>query len=100
MPMPQSIPNSSRPAGWGIVPVGAVSLARELPIVLAGMGLFYSVIAFAHYWSGPINSQAEISLHPAALPKYALFSVLRIAIAYLFSFVFTLVVRIRGCLQP
>jgi len=90
--MPQSIKNgSSRPAGWGIVPGGATSLARELPIVLAGMGVFYSVIAFARYWSGPIGSQAEISLHPAALPKYALFSVLRLAIAYIFSFVFTLV---------
>ena len=73
------------------MPVGATSLARELPIVLGGIGLFYSVIAFARYWSGPVNSQAEISLHPAALPKYALFSVLRLAIAYIFSFVFTLV---------
>jgi NitT/TauT family transport system permease protein len=92
MPMRQSIHNgSSRPSGWGIVPVGATSLARELPIVLGGIGLFYSVIAFARYWSGPVSSQAEISLHPAALPKYALFSVLRIAIAYIFSFLFTLV---------
>ena len=92
MPMPPSIHNaSSRPAGWGIVPVGATSLAKELPIVLGGIGLFYSVIAFARYWSGPVSSQAEISLHPAALPKYALFSVLRLAIAYIFSFVFTLV---------
>ena len=73
------------------MPVGATSLARELPIVLGGIGLFYSVITFARYWSGPVSSQAEISLHPAALPKYALFSVLRIAIAYIFSFVFTLV---------
>ena len=73
------------------MPVGATSLARELPIVLGGIGLFYSVIAFARYWSGPVSSQAEISLHPAALPKYALFSVLRLAIAYIFSFVFTLV---------
>ncbi len=73
------------------MPVGATSLARELPIVLGGIGLFYSVMAFARYWSGPVSSQAEISLHPAALPKYALFSVLRIAIAYIFSFVFTLV---------
>jgi|SRR5450755_1150815 hypothetical protein len=88
MPMRQSISNaSSRPAGWGIVPVGAASLARELPIVLGGIGLFYSVLAFARYWSGPVNSQAEISLDPAALPKYALFSVLRLAIAYMFSFV-------------
>jgi NitT/TauT family transport system permease protein len=92
MPMRPSTNNAfSRPAGWGIVPVGATSLARELPIVLGGIGLFYSVITFARYWSGPVSSQAEISLHPAALPKYALFSVLRIAIAYIFSFVFTLV---------
>jgi NitT/TauT family transport system permease protein len=92
MPMPQSIHNaSSQPVGWGIVPVGATSLARELPIVLGGIGLFYSVIAFARYWSGPVSAQAEISLHPAALPKYALFSVLRLGIAYIFSFVFTLV---------
>ena len=73
------------------MPVGATSLARELPIVLGGIGLFYSVIAFARYWSGPVSSQAEISLHLTALPKYALFSVLRIAIAYIFSFLFTLV---------
>ena len=73
------------------MPVGATSLAREVPIVLGGIGLFYSVISFARYWSGPAGSQAEISLHPAALPKYALFSVLRIAIAYILSFIFTLV---------
>src|ERR1700692_4134049 len=91
MPIRQSIPRASpRPVGWG-VPVGATSLARELPIVVAGIGLFYSVISFARYWSGPAGSQAEISLHPAALPKYALFSVLRIAIAYILSFIFTLV---------
>ena len=89
--MQQSVHNtSSRPPGWGIVP-GATSLAKDLPIVLGGIGLFYSVLAFARYWVGPMNSQAEISLSPAALPKYALFSVLRIAVAYLFSLVFTLV---------
>ena len=73
------------------MPTGATSLAREVPIVLGGIGLFYSVIAFARYWSGPVSSQAEINLHPAALPKYALFSVLRIALAYALSFLFTLV---------
>ena len=90
--MPESINSaSSRPAAWGNVPAGVTSLARELPIVLGGIGLFYTVIAFAHYWSGPVTAQAEISLRPAVLPKYALFSVLRLAIAYVFSFLFTLV---------
>jgi NitT/TauT family transport system permease protein len=83
------VPTAS--VGWGIVSPGASSLARELPIVLAGIGFFYAVLAFARYWSGPINSQAEISLSPASLPKYALFSVLRIAAAYIISLVFTLI---------
>jgi NitT/TauT family transport system permease protein len=82
---------SSSAAGWGIVPSGATSLAREIPIVLAGVGFFYAVLAFARYWSGPINSQPEISLSPASLPKYALFSVLRIAAAYVISLAFTLI---------
>jgi NitT/TauT family transport system permease protein len=78
-------------AGWGVVPPGATSLARELPIVLAGIGFFYAVLAFAQSWSAPMNSQAEISLSPASLPKYVLWSVLRIAAAYLISLVFTLI---------
>ena len=78
-------------AGWGMVPPGATSLVRELPTVLAGIGLFYAVLAFARHWSGPMNSQAEISLSPSSLPKYALFSVLRIAAAYVISLVFTLI---------
>jgi len=82
---------ASRSAGWGIVPVGATSFLREFPIILGAMGLFYAVIAFAHYWSGPVTSQAEVSLEPTALPKYALYSVLRIFIAYAFSLVFTVV---------
>jgi len=67
------------------------SLARDLPIVVAGLALFYALLALAHYWAGPVNSQREIQLDPRALPKYALFSVARIAVAYLFSFVVTLI---------
>ena len=92
MPAPRSASKvPTPPAGWGVVPPGATSLARELPIVLAGIGFFYAVLAFAHSWSGPMNSQAEISLSPASLPKYALLSVLRIAAAYILSLVFTLI---------
>jgi NitT/TauT family transport system permease protein len=99
--MPQSVSNAGSPSSaWGIVPIGAASLLRELPIALGGISLFYSLIAFARYWSGPVNSQAEISLHPSALPKYALFSVLRIAIAYAFSFLFTLVYGYTAAYNP
>jgi NitT/TauT family transport system permease protein len=82
---------SFRSLAWGTVPAGVPSFFRELPILVAAIGLFYSLIAFAHYWAGPVNSEAEISLAPSALPKYALFSVLRLGIAYICSFLFTLV---------
>jgi NitT/TauT family transport system permease protein len=82
-------PNPS--PSWGVMHPGTTSLARELPIVLAGIGFFYAVLAFAQSWSGPMNSQAEISLSPASLPKYVLWSVLRITAAYIISLVFTLI---------
>jgi len=53
--------------------------------------VFYGLLSFARYWIGPVSTQAEIDLHPAALPKYALYSVLRLTIAYGFSLVFTLI---------
>jgi NitT/TauT family transport system permease protein len=86
-----SVSKVSTSTAWGVVPPGATSFARELPIILAGIGLFYAVLVFAHYWSGPVNFQAQISLSPASLPKYALFSVLRLAGAYVISLVFTLI---------
>ena len=76
---------------WGTAPAGARSLLRDLPIILAGMALFYGLLSFGRYWIGPVSTQAEIDLHPSALPKYALYSVLRITIAYGFSLVFTLI---------
>jgi NitT/TauT family transport system permease protein len=80
----------TRTPPWGITPAGS-SFLRDLPIVLAGLAVFYGIVSFAHYGIGPMNTEAEISLAPGALPKYALFSVIRIAAAYALSLVFTLV---------
>jgi NitT/TauT family transport system permease protein len=66
-------------------------LLRDLPIVCAGLALFYGLMSLAHYWAGPMNTQPEIHLNPGALPKYALFSLARITIAYAISLVLTLV---------
>jgi NitT/TauT family transport system permease protein len=76
---------------WGVFPAGATSLLRDLPILVAGLGLFYGLLTFAHYGVGPANTQAEIQLSPSALPKYAFFSVARITIAYFLSLLFTVV---------
>jgi len=70
------------------LPSSAASLLRDLPVMLAGLALFYGLLSLAHYWTAPANAQAAIDLHPGALPKYALFSLARIAIAYFISLVF------------
>ncbi len=83
----------TRPFGlsWLKLPRADRSLLTDIPIFALGLALFYSVMMLARYWSGPLTPQVEINLRPRALPMYALFSVLRISIAYLLSLVFTLV---------
>jgi len=50
--------------------------------ILAG---FYCVVSTARYWLGASTPVAVISLSPAALPAYALYSLIRIAVAYFLS---------------
>jgi NitT/TauT family transport system permease protein len=76
---------------WAAFPGSVSSLLQDLPIVLAGLALFYALLAMTRHWMAPINDHAEISLQPSALPKYAMFSVLRIALAYVVSLVFSVI---------
>ena len=79
---------SARLPSWGRLPSHAPSLLRELPIMLGGLALFYALLALARTWVAPVSGTAEISLAPSVLPKYAMFSILRIAIAYFLSLAF------------
>jgi NitT/TauT family transport system permease protein len=88
--MPPNRPPSGIP-GWGKLPVLVPSLLRELPIILAALAVFYALLALTHAWVAPIGANTKISLSVSALPKYAMFSLLRIAIAYVVSLAFTLV---------
>jgi NitT/TauT family transport system permease protein len=83
----------AKPAGpaWSPGRVAVSSFLNELPIVLASLALFYAFLSFTHRWIAPVTAQAEIRLEPSALPKYAMFSTLRIVAAYGLSLVFTLV---------
>ena len=69
----------------------AASLWKDLPILCAGLALFWGLISLSRYWTGPVSSQPDIDLSPFALPKYALFSVTRIAIAYCISLAVTVI---------
>lgn len=76
---------------WGLTPSNASSLLRDFVIILAGLALFYGLLSFARSSIVPIHTKQEIDLSPGALPGYAMFSVARIAIAYVLSFIFTLI---------
>jgi NitT/TauT family transport system permease protein len=67
------------------------SALRDFPVVLAGLALFYAFLALTHYWLAPPSPQTHIRLERAALPGYAAFSLLRIAVAYVLSLLFTFV---------
>jgi len=67
-----------------LVQLHSVALER-----FAGPG--YAFLAVTRYWMAPLHQHAEIQLNPAVLPKYAAFSVMRIAAAYILSLAFTLV---------
>jgi NitT/TauT family transport system permease protein len=76
---------------WGALSTGASSLLTDLPIMAAGLALLFGLLSLARYWAGPVNPSPEISLHPAALPLYALYSLARLGVAYGLSLAFTLV---------
>jgi len=82
---------SSGTLTWGTIPSTVPSLLRDLPILLAALALFYAILSMTHYWMTPAGAPMEIRLEPSALPRYAMFSVLRIAAAYVVSLAFTLV---------
>jgi NitT/TauT family transport system permease protein len=82
---------SVRVLTWGTIPGTVPSILQDLPVICAGLALFYALLSLTHYWMAPANAQTAIDLRAGALPKYAMFSVLRIAIAYVFSLLFTLV---------
>ncbi len=83
--------SGARTLTWGTIPSNVPSLLRDLPILLAALAFFYAILSMTHYWMTPAGAPMEIHLEPSALPRYAMFSVLRIAAAYMVSLAFTLV---------
>jgi NitT/TauT family transport system permease protein len=67
------------------------SQLTDLLILGAGLALFYGIVLLGRTWLGPFTPAANISRSPRALPLYAAYSLLRMAIAYCASLVFALV---------
>jgi len=79
-------PTAARPAGsrW------AWAFLIDIAVFLFVFAAIYGVYAIGRSWLGPVGPMSHISQSPRALPLYALYSVVRIAIAYALSLVFAL----------
>src|SRR5262245_37868137 len=63
----------------------------DLFVFVAGLAILYFVLVIGRTWLGPPIPHAQVSRSPSALPAYAAYSLLRLAIAYALSLVFALV---------
>jgi NitT/TauT family transport system permease protein len=63
----------------------------DVAIIVGLAGLLYGLTQVAGEWTGALRATVEIDLSPAALPRYAFFSLSRGLFAYLLSLGFTLV---------
>ena len=86
---PPDEPKAARALTWGFFPHAGPSLLKDLPVFVAAFSVFYAFLAVARYWFTPVIAHAEIDLRPSALPAYAMFSVIRIAIGYAISLIFS-----------
>jgi NitT/TauT family transport system permease protein len=75
-----------RPAGsrwsWGFL--------IDIAVFLFVLAAIFGVYAIGRSWLGPVHAHVEISQNPRVLPLYALYSLVRISVAYVLSLVFAL----------
>src|SRR5208282_4509193 len=85
---------------WSLLPAQTWSVLTDFVIFAGGLSIFYGVLVLARSWFGPFNPHIEISRDPTMLPVYAAYSLLRITVAYVLSFVFTLVYGYIAAYNP
>jgi NitT/TauT family transport system permease protein len=79
-------PTVKRPAGarW------SWAFLIDIAVFLFVFAAIFGVYAIGRSWLGPVQPQAQISQNPRVLPLYALYSLVRISVAYVLSLVFAL----------
>jgi NitT/TauT family transport system permease protein len=79
-------PTAARPAGsrWSF------AFLIDIAVFLFVFAAVYGTYAIGRTWLGPVAGHAVISQSPRSLPLYALYSLIRISIAYVLSLAFAL----------
>jgi NitT/TauT family transport system permease protein len=83
-----------------MLPRPSAARLPDLVMFSAALALFYGVLEIGRHWLGPFTPHVEISRSPAALPVYAGYSLLRIALAYFLSLIFALVYGYTAAYRP
>src|SRR5579872_2762350 len=66
------------------------SLVADLSVFVGLLAILYALFASGRIWFAPFTPVANISSSPRALPLYAAYSLVRIAVAYILSLLFAL----------
>ncbi len=85
---------------WSVLPRVSVAGLPDLIMFSGGLALFYGVIQVGRNWLGPFHPQIEISRSLGALPVYAGYSLLRIALAYVLSLLFAVTYGYVAAYRP
>jgi len=95
VPSPAPLPQNQTPLPpAGVRPAGSrwtYAFLIDIGVFVSVFAVVYGVYSIGHSWLGPVKAEAEISQDPRSLPLYALYSVVRILVAYALSLVFALV---------
>jgi len=85
---------------WSVLPGASVASLPDLIMFSAGLALFYGVVQVGRNWLGPFHPEIEISRSLGALPVYAGYSLLRIALAYVLSLLFAVTYGYIAAYRP
>ena len=94
MPTPPAVSTRSTPIPPTVLrPAGsrwAWAFLIDLAVFAAVFAAIFGLYSIGRSWFGPVKVEAEISQNPRSLPLYALYSLVRILVAYALSLVFAL----------
>ena len=85
---------------WSVLPRPSAASLPDLIMFSGGLALFYGVVEVGRNWLGPFTPHVEISRSLGALPVYAGYSLLRIALAYVLSLIFAVTYGYIAAYRP
>ena len=80
-------PAAQRPSGSRL----PYAFLLDVAVFLAVFAVVFGIYSIGRSWLGPVRAEAEISQNPWSLPLYAMYSLVRILVAYVISLVFALI---------